>query len=362
MILEKHHCFQYRNLEEISFDCNPNINCIIGQNGVGKTNILDSIYYLAFCKSNIVSSDTLNIKHGENSFIINGVFSDKKTSFKVSCGYTDGEKTISYNEKKYTKFSEHIGIIPLIFISPSDIVLINGSSSERRKFIDSYISLYNREYLQNLVLYNKLLAQRNSLLKQSNIDYTYISILDEKLIESGNFIFEERKKTIIDLSKETTKYYQNICSNDECSITYESQLNSNSLAELLEKNFNKDKILTYTSNGIHRDDLEFNFNNSVLRNSGSQGQKKSFLLALKFAQYHSIRNKKKTFPILLLDDLFDKLDKERTSKVYDIIGSEDFGQIFITDTDKMLLHTFVEQHKNNGSFWLLENGEISIQK
>ena len=363
MHIKKVHCYHYRNLDEITFESNPNINCIIGQNGVGKTNILDSIYYLAYCKSNILNNDALNIKHGEASFLIQGTFEHENHAYKVNCAYqaTDKEKIITCNDKKYTKFSDHIGLIPLIFISPADILLINGGGTERRKFIDTYISLFNKEYLQTLVTYNKVLAQRNTLLKQNNIDYTYISILDEKLVTTGTEIFETRKKTIEELSALTAEFYNKISTTDECSISYESQLTTHSFAELLEKNFERDKILTYTSNGIHRDDLVFNFNNGQLKNVGSQGQKKSFLLALKFAQYHCTKEKKKALPILLLDDLFDKLDKERTSKVFDIIGSEEFGQIFITDTDKILLHTFFEQHKNNGDFWLLENGNMKIQ-
>lgn len=355
--------FHYRNLDEISFESNPNINCIIGQNGVGKTNILDSIYYLAFCKSNVLNNDALNVKYGEDSFLLKGSFENENNSFQINCAYQskDKEKIITCNDKKYTKFSDHIGLIPLIFISPADMLLINGGGTERRKFIDSYISLFDKEYLQHLVVYNKLLMQRNSLLKQSNIDYTYISIIDDNLSSVGTEIFTMRKKTIEELSILVSEYYAKISINDECSITYESQLFDNTFSDLLKKNFERDKILTYTSSGIHRDDLRFNFNGGQLKNGGSQGQKKSFLLALKFAQYYFTKEKKKSFPILLLDDLFDKLDKERTSKVFELIGGETFGQIFITDTDKILLHTFFEQHKKNGNFWVLENGKMIIQ-
>jgi DNA replication and repair protein RecF len=363
MFIKKLHSFKYRNLEEITFESNPTINCIIGQNGVGKTNILDSIYYLAFCKSNLMSNDALNVKHGEDSFILQGLFEDNASSYKINCSYQlqEKEKNITCNDKKYSKFSDHIGLIPLVFISPADMLLINGGGAERRKFIDSYISLFDKEYLQHLVVYNKVLLQRNSLLKQSNIDYTYISILDEKLEFVGTKIFNTRKQTIDELSVLVSKLYADICNTDECSVSYESQLLENSFADLLVKNFEKDKILSYTSNGIHRDDIVFHFNNGHLKNVGSQGQKKTFLLALKFAQYHIIKEKKKTFPILLLDDLFDKLDKERTQKVFDLIDGEEFGQIFITDTNKILLHSFFEQHKQNGSFWLMENGNLTQQ-
>jgi len=361
MHLTNLHTFNYRNIEEISLKCDPKINCIIGKNGIGKTNLLDSIYYLSFCKSNIVTNDSLNVKQDEESFLIKGSYLIKERELQVNCAYTAKEKSkqISCDGKKYTRFSDHIGLLPLIFISPSDISLINGGGSERRRFIDTYISLYNKQYLQDLVSYNKILAQRNSLLKQvSKIDYTYLSIIDESLIKHGISIYNFRKEAIIELSKIATTYYKSISEKDDCEIVYDSQLNEKSFSEILEKSFERDSILGYTSHGVHRDDLSFSFNGGILKTAGSQGQKKSFLLALKFAQYQSTQAKMKTSPILLLDDLFDKLDTERTKKVFDIIDNQEFGQIFITDTDKALLETFFARKEYNGTFWKLDNGKI----
>lgn len=362
MYISKLHTFSYRNIEDLNLDASQGIHAIIGKNGVGKTNILDSIYYLAFCKSNIANSDMQNVMHGHDSFAIQGVFEHDNATYKIHCGYkaSSKEKTIVCNDTKYTKFSDHIGLLPLVFVSPADMLLINGGGTERRKFIDAYISLYNKEYLQQLLTYNKLLAQRNALLKQGKADATYISIIDEKLSDACVYIYSARNVAIKELSELLRFLYRAIASTEECSLVYESQLHETNALEGLQKNFEKDSILTFTSFGVHRDDIDFVFNANSIKHVGSQGQKKSFLLSLKFAQYQLIHSKTGILPILLLDDLFDKLDKERTSKVFDVIEGESFGQIFITDTDKMLLHTFFEARKQTGNFHLFEDGVLKL--
>lgn len=341
--------------------CDPNINCIIGKNGVGKTNFLDSIYYLAFCKSNLLPQDNLNVHYNERSFLLQGTFREEKNTHKVVCSYSseEKEKRVSCNDKKYSRFSDHIGLIPLIFISPADITLINESGSERRRFIDSYIAQYDKEYLQHLLHYNKILTQRNAILKQSQkIDYTYLEVLDVKLQNFAESIFKTRTQVVAELAEQAITFYKQIHQYDECEISYESQLQKGNLRDLLQGSFERDCILGHTSIGIHRDDIIFSFNGGLLKQSGSQGQKKSFLLALKFAQYQSLYQKKQMHPILLLDDLFDKLDAERTKKVFEIIEGQEFGQIFITDTDKALLEAFISQKQYSGTFWKLENGNM----
>ena len=343
-------------------ECDSSINCIIGKNGVGKTNLLDSIYFLASCKSNIISNDSLNVNNSQTAFLIQGDFFDNKKQYRITCSYdnTEKEKRIICNDKKYSRFSDHIGLIPIIFICPADISLINGGGSERRKFIDNYISQYDSDYLHNLVSYHKILNQKNTILKQDKkIDYTYLEIIDNQLCIYAETIYAKRKDAISELEKITVSYYQTISNIDECSLKYESQLNLQSFEHLLHKNFEKDTILGYTSSGIHRDDINFIFNTGLLKHGGSQGQKKSFLLALKFAQYQSLQEKKKQSPILLLDDLFDKLDSERTKRVFDIVEGQEFGQIFITDTDKALLETFFSHKKNCGTFWKFEQGTLT---
>lgn len=354
--------YHYRNLDELSFDCNEKVNCIIGRNGVGKTNILDAIYYLSCCKSNLMTNDVLNVKHGEKSFLLQGIYDLNDTEVKVSCAYNleDKSKLIRCNDKKYARISDHLGLLPIVFISPNDVSLIYEGGTERRKFLDGFISMYNREYLSNLLVYNKILQQRNTLLKQDQpIDDVYLSIIDEKLSILGTAIFEERKRAVSALSELAKQFYGKIATTEECSVEYDSQLFSGAMKGLLERNRDKDRCLTYTSAGIHRDDLSFKFNESSLKNTASQGQKKSFLLALKFAQYQLIKEYKNGVkPLLLLDDLFDKLDKERSKNIFDLVDSQDFGQIFITDTDKVLLHTIFEQKREEGIFWQVSNGKI----
>lgn len=354
--------YNFRNINELSFECNDTVNCIVGKNGVGKTNILDAIFYLSFCKSNLISKDELNVRHGETAFAINGSYDVDDVIMKVSCAYDSNEKNkiVKCNDKKYTKLADHIGMLPLVFVSPSDISLITDGSTERRKFLDTYISMFDHEYLNNLLAYNKLLQQRNAILKQPDgFDETYLSILDEKLSLLGTAIFHVREKAVSELSERTKKFYAAIASTEETGIVYESQLKNEDMKFLLDKNYERDKFLSYTSVGIHRDDLLFTFDNELLKNVASQGQKKSFLLALKFAQYQLTKEfKNGQKPILLLDDLFDKLDKTRANNIFDIVEQEEFGQIFITDTDKMLLDNIFEQKKSTGVFWNVDDGKI----
>lgn len=355
--------YNYRNIEELSFDCNDSINCLIGKNGVGKTNILDAIYYLSFCKSNLLANDAANVRNGENSFMIQGTYDVDSVQTKISCAYnqTDKSKVILCNEKKYSRFSDHIGLLPVVFVTPSDVALINESGTERRRFLDAFVSMYNREYFNNLLTYNKLLAQRNALLKQeTGVDETYLSILDEKLSVVGRALYDERKKAVAELSEYTKSYYSEISTAEECSIQYSSQLNDGDMLTLLAKNRERDKLLTYTTVGIHRDDLQFYFGDNLIKTVASQGQKKSFLLAMKFAQYQLITNYKNgEKPILLLDDLFDKLDTDRARKIFEIVERQDFGQIFITDTDKILLQQVFAEREHSGIFFRVEQGSVT---
>ncbi|MBR4498460.1 MAG: DNA replication and repair protein RecF [Bacteroidales bacterium] len=355
--------YNYRNIEELSFDCNDSINCLIGKNGVGKTNILDAIYYLSFCKSNLLANDAANVRNGENSFMIQGTYDVDSVQTKISCAYnqTDKSKVILCNEKKYSRFSDHIGLLPVVFVTPSDVALINESGTERRRFLDAFVSMYNREYFNNLLTYNKLLAQRNSLLKQeAGVDETYLSILDEKLSVVGRALYDERKKAVAELSEYTKSYYSEISTAEECSIQYSSQLNDGDMLTLLAKNHERDKLLTYTTVGVHRDDLHFYFGDNLIKTVASQGQKKSFLLAMKFAQYQLITNYKNgEKPILLLDDLFDKLDTDRARKIFEIVERQDFGQIFITDTDKILLQQVFAEREHSGIFFRVEQGSVT---
>ena len=249
----------------------------------------------------------------------------------------------------------------MVFVTPSDVALINESGTERRRFLDAFVSMYNREYFNNLLTYNKLLAQRNALLKQeAGVVETYLSILDEKLSVVGRALYDERKKAVAELSEYTKSYYSEISTAEECSIQYSSQLNDGDMLTLLAKNHERDKLLTYTTVGIHRDDLHFYFGDNLIKTVASQGQKKSFLLAMKFAQYQLITNYKNgEKPILLLDDLFDKLDTDRARKIFEIVERQDFGQIFITDTDKILLQQIFVEREQSGIFFRVEQGSVT---
>jgi len=353
MLLKSLQINNFKNIEELKVDFHEKLNCIVGKNGVGKTNLLDSIYYLSHCKSNFPVHDEMLIKHGELFFNVQGIFSLQESSENIFGAFSkDKKKIFKRNDKKYDKLADHIGLIPLVFVTPSDISLINGSGSERRRFIDSFISQFNAEYLSNLMFYNKVLAQRNKYLKQvkkSGFDRTVLEALDFQLSEYGTKIFNERNSILKQLSPYITKYYSQITSGEEeIGITYQSTLQKEELSYSLEKSRERDLILQHTSHGTHRDDIHFTLHHHLVRQLGSQGQKKSFLLSLKFAQYDFISKMKKQKALLLLDDLFDKLDPVRVEKIVEIVTTHDFGQIFITDTDKETIKKIYERFGKKG--------------
>ncbi len=338
MLLKKISLINYKNFTSRTFEFNSKINCLVGNNGMGKTNVLDAIYYLSFGKSYFNPIATQNIKHGEDFFVIDGEFEKNNREEKIICSFKKGQKKIiKRNGKAYEKFSEHVGFLPLVIISPADRDLITEGSETRRKFIDSVISQSDRKYLKFLINYNKTLAQRNSLLKYFALNNTFdgetLSIYNEQLNEFADYIFNARKnflETFIPIFKNA---YEVISGGKETvNLAYESHLFENNLKTLLEQNLNKDKALQYTSVGIHKDDLSFEIEQFPIKKFGSQGQQKSFLIALKLAQFEFIKEQAGVTPILLLDDIFDKLDENRVSHIIKMVNKEEFGQIFISDT------------------------------
>ena len=328
----------YKNLDKLKFSFSKKINCFIGKNGIGKTNIIDSIYHLAFTKSYFNPSTSQNVKIGQDYFSINGDFEINSRGESVHCYFKNGEKkVIKRNSKLYKRISDHIGLVNLIIISPHDRNLITEGSEMRRKFIDSVIGQVDKIYLQRVIDYGKVITQRNSLLKyffiNRKFDKDTIDSYDQQLISLGTPIFKERTnflKTFIPIFK---KYYSDISSgNESVDINYKSDLNSGSFSEILSESLSKDRFLQYTSKGIHRDDLNFIIENNKIKNFGSQGQQKSFLIALKLAQFDYYKTKFGNSPIVLLDDIFDKLDQERVRQIVQILEKKDFSQIFITDT------------------------------
>ena len=338
MYLKKLNLINYKNFESAQFDLSPQINCFVGNNGIGKTNVLDAIYYMSFTKSYFNSVDSQNIKHGESFFVVEGVFERDDREEHIFCGVQKGKKkAVKRNQKLYPKLQDHIGEFPLVIISPSDRDLISEGSDVRRKFIDGVISQFDSSYLNDLLSYNKQLSQRNALLKYFATnrvwDEASLVIYDEIMSDLAQNIFQKRKDFISDMLPTFLDRYNSISDNKEdVTIEYKSSIEESTLLQQLASNRDKDRALHYTSIGVHKDDLIFNIGEFPIKKFGSQGQQKTFLIALKLAQFEYLKQLKKVTPILLLDDIFDKLDESRVGQIIRLVNQHHFGQIFISDT------------------------------
>lgn len=330
----------FKNYEFSSFRFNKTVIGICGLNGKGKTNLLDAIYYCCFTKSYFASSDTLNIGFGKEGFRLEADFNQDAVSQKVLCIHRgNSKKEFYFNDIPYVKFSKHIGLLPAVIIAPDDINIISGNSEERRKYLDTLLCQLDADYLQQLIIYNKILLQRNSLLKrfaeQGNTDDTLLEVMDQQLIAAGNYIFDRRKKLSGQLIPLVIEFYLQIASNSEkIHVGYESKLHLITFAELLNTNREKDRQWQRTTAGIHKDDLAFELDKQPFRHIASQGQRKSLLFALKLAEYEMIKQSKGFPPLLLLDDVFEKLDDIRMNNLMNQVCKENKGQVFITDTHK----------------------------
>ena len=347
MYIERLQLANFKNYEELDVTFSNNVNCLVGNNGVGKTNLLDALYYLSFCKSYFNPIDSQNIRMGKDFFAIHGhyVMSDSNEGdiVPVSCTLQRGQsKKMKFNKKLYSTFAEHIGRVPLVIVTPSDQNLIQGGSEGRRKFVDGIISQVDRSYLQMLLSYQKALDQRNRLLKRFYEDRYFddesIAIWDEQLVRYGEPIAKMRGQFLADFVPLFDEYYSLIHSDAQTSerptISYDTQTEGADMATLLADTRRRDAQLQYTSVGPHKDDFEFYIGEFAVKRFGSQGQQKTFLLALKLAQFEYIRKHIGIKPILLLDDIFDKLDMLRVSQLVLLVGSDRFGQVFITDTQE----------------------------
>ncbi len=349
MFLKRLSLLNYKNFESTDFELDSKINCFVGPNGIGKTNVLDAIYHLAFGKGYFNPISTQNIKHDADFFVVDGEFEKNDREEKIVCSLKRGtKKIIKRNGKIYDRLSDHIGLLPLVIISPADRDLIIEGSETRRKFMDGVIAQSDQEYLQNLIKYNKVLAQRNALLKYFAANHTFdaatLSVYNEQLNTSGTPIFNKRVaflEAFIPIFKQ--QYIAISGGNEDVSLVYDSKMLDENLPDLLEKNIERDKSLQYTSVGIHKDDLSFEIAGHPIKKFGSQGQQKSFLIALKFAQFHFIKEQSKTDPILLLDDIFDKLDENRVAQIVGLVNHKNFGQIFISDTHSERTENVVKQ-------------------
>lgn len=349
MILNTLSLVNYKNFESQDFEFDTKINCFVGSNGVGKTNALDAIYHLSFGKSYFNPVATQNIKHNEDFFVVDGIFNKNDKTEKIVVSLKRGQKKmIKRNGKAYERFSDHIGFIPLVIISPADRDLIIEGSDTRRKFIDSVISQSDKTYLNHLINYNKVLSQRNALLKYFALNNTFnaqtLEVYNEQLHTYGSEIFKTREaflKIFIPIFKSRYEAISN--NNEDVNLSYKSDLFDGDLQTLLAKHVNKDKALQYTSVGIHKDDLNFEIESYPIKKFGSQGQQKSFLIALKLAQFDFIKEQSGVTPLLLLDDIFDKLDENRVAQIISLVDNEDFGQLFISDTHAERTEKVVKQ-------------------
>lgn len=352
MILNKLSVVNFKNIRTASLDFSPKLNCLIGSNGMGKTNILDAVYYLSLCRSAFNPVDSQVITHGEEFMVLEGNYSSDNGDIEnIYCGMKKGNrKHFKRNKKEYKRLSQHIGLIPIIFISPADSTLIDGSSEERRRLMDMVIAQYDNAYMDHLSAYNKALQQRNALLKmEEEPDITLMEIWENQMAEAGEAVYRKRDAFI----KELVPVFQNIYSSiagiqEEVSLKYVSHCQRGPLLEIIQRDRFKDRAVGYSLHGIHRDDLEMLLGGFQMRREGSQGQTKTFSLALKLAQFNFLcRTNSATTPILLLDDIFDKLDAQRVKKIVQLVADDHYGQIFITDTnrehlDNILMHTALD--------------------
>ena len=345
-VLEKIVISDFRNIQLQEIEFSPNVNCISGNNGEGKTNLLDAVYYLSMTKSAFATSDRFNFRHGTEEFSLLGTYRmenglTSRFSLKASL---KGEKKLRRDDKPYDKISEHIGRLPVVMVSPADISLVSESGEERRRFVNAVLSQLDPEYMAAMQQYNRLLQQRNKMLKDFDVDRALLEVIDMRMSALAEPVYQARKRFVEDLLPVVSEYYRLVSGDSEnVCIEYDSELSKASLDQLLEASFDKDRAMKFTTAGIQRDDFIFTMNGHPIRRYGSQGQQKSFLVALKFAQYEIMKNNYGFAPILLLDDVFDKLDMNRISNLLQMVASNDFGQIFITDSNKVRMAGIVDK-------------------
>ena len=358
VILEKLSILNYKNIAEATLELSPKMNCLIGQNGVGKTNVLDAVYYLSFCRSSNNPIDSQVIRHGQDFFMLEGVYEGEIEEEVISCAMKRGmKKHFRRNKKEYKRLSEHIGLITIVMVSPNDTLLIDGSSEERRRFMDVVISQQDRSYIEELNRYNKALQQRNTLLKQEQSpDPDVMAILEEQMAHSGEAIYRKRAKLVEQMVPLFQQYYERISGgHEQVSLNYVSHCQRGPLLEVIQRDRWKDQAIGYSLHGIHRDDLEMQIDGHPMRREGSQGQLKTYVTSLKLAQFKVLGGK----PILLLDDIFDKLDAERVEQIVKLVADDEFGQIFITDTNREHLDQILSASSHDYRIFHVKDGEIT---
>ncbi|MBO4314916.1 MAG: DNA replication and repair protein RecF [Prevotella sp.] len=367
MYLKKVTILNFKNIKSANLDLSPKLNCLIGDNVMGKTNLLDAVYYLSFCRSFFNPIDSQLISHGEEFYMIEGEYtSDQGDTEVFYCGMKRGtKKHFRRNKKEYKKLSEHIGLVPLVFVSPSDTLLIDGGSEERRKLMDVVISQYDHQYIEALANYNKALLQRNALLKlEEEPDPALMDIWEEEMARNGELLYAKRKAFVDELVPVFQDVYRQISGDKEnVALNYVSHCQRGPLLEVIQRDRHKDRAVGYSLHGIHRDDLEMMLGGYQMKREGSQGQMKTFVLALKLAQFDFLkRTSSHNVPLLLLDDIFDKLDAQRVEEIVKLVSGDGFGQIFITDTNRDHLDKILQRSAFDYKLFSVEDGNIEERK
>ena len=364
MILKKISILNYKNIEQAELDFSPKLNCFFGQNGMGKTNLLDAVYFLSFCKSAGNPVDSQNIRHEADFFVIQGFYEAADgTPETIYCGMKRRQKKqFKRNKKEYTRLSDHIGFLPLVMVSPADSVLIAGGSEERRRFMDVVISQYDKEYLNALIRYNKAMQQRNTLLKSEQpVEGALFDVLEDIMAQTGEVVFHKREQFIQEFIPIFQSFYSFISEDKEkVALMYESHARGASLRELLKESRERDKIMGFSLKGVHKDELNMVLGDFPIKREGSQGQNKTYLIALKLAQFDFLKRTGSTEPLLLLDDIFDKLDALRMEQIIKLVAGDSFGQIFITDTNREHLDRILHKVGGDYKIFRVEKGRVEV--
>ena len=362
MILNRITILNYKNLEQVELSFSPMLNCLFGRNGMGKTNLLDALYFLSFCKSAGNPVDSQNIRHEADFFMIQGFYEEENGELEeIYCGMKRRQKKqFKRNKKEYSRLADHIGFIPLVMVSRADQELILGGSEERRRFMDVVISQFDKAYLEALIRYNKALAQRNVLLKSDlPVDEELFSVWEEMMAQAGEVVFAKREAFIREFTPIFQDFYAYISQEHEAvTLTYESHARDTSLYEVIRQSRQRDQIMGFSLKGIHKDELVMQLGGYPLRREGSQGQNKTYLVALKLAQFDFLKRMGRTTPLLLLDDIFDKLDAHRVEQIVKLVAGKRFGQIFISDTNREHLDAILQKVESDYRIFKVEDGRV----
>ncbi|MCL2561010.1 MAG: DNA replication and repair protein RecF [Rikenellaceae bacterium] len=361
MFLKKLSALNFKNLVQAELAFDKRINCLVGGNGAGKTNVMDAVYYLSMCRSALAMTDGQSVRHGTDFFVLDGEYiSDGGRAEHVVCSFRRGDgKALKRNGKEYERLSEHIGLVPVVIVSPADTALVNEAAEERRRWLNAFLSQLDKTYLAAIVRYNHILGERNRLLK-SAFSQDILAILDMQLAEAGETIHRCRAQIAERLSPHVAEFYRALSDDaEQVELHYHSELNDTPFADILAASHERDRVMQFTTCGIHRDDLRMRIGGHALRKYGSQGQQKSFLIALKLAQWAIIAEHTGERPLLLLDDLFDKLDGRRVERLLALVSRGDFGQIFITDCNRERLTATLSAAGEDYTLFDVRDGEVT---